>query len=298
MKVTLRQLQVFDAVAAAGTVTGAARSLNMSQSAASSALNDLQIVLGRQLFVNAKGRALQITDEGRRLQPVIRSVLSQIHEVEAPNQEVELAGTLLVGSTAMIAETVLPPLCIAFMARHPRVRIRLHAEGVGELFDKLSRYELETALIEIVPEMEGIELVTWQTDEMVLVAHPDHPLARRQGLRLGDLAGVRWCLRESYSSTTARLRYKLYEQIGQLNVTFEATSDWALRHAVIAGGGVGCLSRMIVQGDLDHGRLVALDIPEFRYRRALSLARPKHIWRSALARAFDSFLLEENGAAA
>ena len=64
MKITLRQLQVFDAVAALGSVTAAAARLNMSQSAASTALSDLQIVLQRPLFAHARGRPLQITDEG------------------------------------------------------------------------------------------------------------------------------------------------------------------------------------------------------------------------------------------
>lgn len=75
MKVTIRQLQVFDAVATLGSVTAAATKLNMSQSAASGALTDLQIILGRPLFAHAKGRPLQITDEGKRLQSTVRSLL-------------------------------------------------------------------------------------------------------------------------------------------------------------------------------------------------------------------------------
>ena len=71
MKLTLRQLRVFDAVAASGSVTRAADKLNMSQSAASAALSDLQIVLRRPLFAHAKGRPVEITEEGRRLQPIV-----------------------------------------------------------------------------------------------------------------------------------------------------------------------------------------------------------------------------------
>jgi DNA-binding transcriptional LysR family regulator len=297
VKLTLRQLQVFDAVASSGSVTSAARNLHMSQSAASNALTDLQIVLRRQLFANAKGRALQITDEGRRLQPVIRSVLNQLHDVEQSSGEEELSGTLVIGATAMIAETLLPDLCVEFTRRHPGVKISIHTEGVGELFEKLSRFELETALIEYFPDMDGIELVTWRADELVLAVAPDHPLAGRRNIRVEELAGMRWCLRESYSSTTARLRYLLHETLGQLEVAFEANSDWALRRAVLAGGGIGCLSRVLIGHDLESGRLVQLDVDGFRFTRALSLARPKHIWRSRLVKAFDDFLLSPGGQA-
>jgi DNA-binding transcriptional LysR family regulator len=296
MKVTIRQMQVFDAVAALGSVTAAAARLGMSQSAASSALTDLQIILRRPLFAHAKGRSLQITDEGKRLRPIIRSLLGEIQGIERDDANAPLGGKLVIGATAMIAETVLPRLCVEFMQLHPGVEIQLEAGTVGDMFERLARFELETALIEIFPSVEGIELTPWRTDELVLVV-ADHPLAARGDLAIKDLAGQSWCTREANSSTTSRLRYLLHEHIGQIHVAFESTSNWAVRHAVIAGGGVGCLSKALVQFDLDNGRLVRLDVADFRYTRALSLARPKAIWRSRLTTAFDQFLLDRGDAA-
>jgi len=294
MKVTLRQLQVFDAVATLGSVTAAAARLGMSQSAASSALTDLQIVLKRPLFAHAKGRALQITDEGKRLRPLVRSVLGRVEDIEHADTASPLAGKLVVGATAMIAETELPRLCVEFMRLHPGVQIKVESEAVGDLFERLSRFELETALIENFPDVEGIELTHWKTDELVLVVEAHHPLAQRTGLKIGDLAGHAWCTREANSSVTARLRYMLHEQLGQLPVAFESTSNWAVRHAVIAGGGIGCLSRELVRFDLDNGRLTELSVAGFSYTRSLSLARPKDIWRSRLVTSFDAFILESS----
>ncbi len=292
MKVTLRQLQVFDAVATLGSVTKAADKLNMSQGAASGALTDLQIVLRRSLFAHAKGRSLQITDEGKRLHPIVRSLLGKIQDIEQTDENALLSGKLVIGATAMIAETMLPRLCVEFMQLYPEVQIQVEAESVRNLLERLTRFELETALIEVLPNIEGVELSRWRTDELVLVATPDHPLAGRRRLAIKDLAGMKWCTREANSSTTARLRYMLHEEIGPFHVAFESTSNWAVRHAVIAGGGIGCLSKALVQFDLDNGRLVQLDLADFRYTRALSIARPKNIWRSRLNRMFDAFLLE------
>jgi DNA-binding transcriptional LysR family regulator len=292
MKITFRQLQVFDAVATLGSVTAAAAKLNMSQSAASSTLTDLQIILRRTLFTHAKGRPLQITDEGKRLRPIVRSLLGEIQDIERADGSATLQGKLVIGATAMIAETVLPQLCIEFMQLHPDVQIFVDALSAGDLFERLARFEIETALIEIFPEVEGIELTKWRTDELILVVAAEHPLAQRKNLTIRDLAGMAWCTRESKSSTTAWLRYMLHEQIGQLQTAFESTSNWAVRHAVIAGGGIGCLSRALVQFDLNNGRLVQLDVAGFSFTRALSLARPKNIWRSPVVSAFDQFLLE------
>jgi DNA-binding transcriptional LysR family regulator len=292
MKVTLRQLEVFDAVATLGSVTKAAEKLNMSQGAASSALTDLQIILRRSLFAHAKGRSLQITDEGKRLHPIVRSLLGQVQDIEVVEADARLSGKLVIGATAMIAETTLPRLCVEFMELYPDVQVQVEVETVRSLLERLTRFELETALIEVLPQIEGIELTRWRTDELVLVVADGHPLAGRAKLGIKDLAGHAWCTREAHSSTTAHLRYMLHNEIGQFHVAFEATSNWAVRHAVVAGGGIGCLSRALVQYDLDLGRLHQLDVPRFHYTRALSLARPKNIWRSQLTRTFDQFLLD------
>lgn len=294
LKITIRQMQVFDAVATLGTVSAAASHLNMSQSAASSALTDLQIVLKRSLFEHARGRALRITDEGKRLHPMVRSVLGEIEDIEQSGIDAPLAGQLVIGATAMIAETELPRLCIEFRRQHPGVTFRVEAAGEGELFDRLARFELATALIENFPAVEGVELAPWKTDEMILVATPQHPLANREGLEIADLAGMDWCMRESYSSVTPRLRYMLHEQIGQFSIAFESTSNWAVRHAVMAGGGIGCLSRELVSHDIATGRLVQLRVRGFSFTRALSLARPRDIWRSRLVSSFDQFILSHS----
>lgn len=72
----------------------------------------------------------------------------------------------------------------------------------------------------------------------MLVVAAEHELAGREGLHIKDLEGQDWCAREAQSSTSARLRYLLHEHIGQIRVAFEATSNWAVRHAVIAGVGL------------------------------------------------------------
>jgi DNA-binding transcriptional LysR family regulator len=172
------------------------------------------------------------------------------------------------------------------------VQVKVEAAGAMELFERLRRFELETALIEIFPDVEALELTRWRTDELWLVAAPDHPLAGRGRLETADLAGMAWCARESHSTVSARVRYLLHEKLGQFEVGFEATSNAAVRLAVMAGGGIACLSRMLVEDDIAAGRLVRLDLPDFRFTRALSLARPREVWRSRLVATFDRFILE------
>lgn len=291
MKITIKQLVVFDAVSTTGSITKAAQKLSMSQSAVSSALKDLQIILKRPLFLHGSGRKLIITDEGKKLRARVRSLLTEAQEIEA-GTDTPLEGVLQLGASASIAETVLPGICIRFLEKYPDVSLRIQAATAGELFQNLAQFQLETALIEYFPDVEGLELTHWRTDELWLVVAPSHALARRKRLRVRDLAGMTWCAREANSSITSRLRVMMHEAIGQMHSPFVATSNEAVRLAAIAGGGIACLSRAVVEADIARGQLVRLDVSDFQFTRALSLVRPKAMLRSRLAQVFDAFLLE------
>ncbi len=294
MKISIRQLEIFDAVATLGSLTAAADKLGISPSSASSALTSLQDILGRPLFAYRKGRSLEINAEGRRLQPLVRSLLSGVQDIKSDAGP--LSGQLIVGTTAMIAETMLPELCVAFRKRHPEVQIMIESGTDSELLERMMRLEFETVLVENFPHIPSIELTRWRHDELCLVADPEHPLAHRTGLTIRDLIGVAWCMREHNSTVASRLRYLLHDKIGQVPIAIQATSNSAVRLAIIAGGGIGCLSAEMVADDLASGRLVQLDVVDFQFRRVLSLARPRGIVRNRLSEAFDAFLMEHGDA--
>lgn len=295
MRVTLRQLQVFDAVATAGSVSRAADALGMSQSAASAALADLQIVLRRQLFTRKKGFPLRITDDGKDLHSRVRTLLNELRDLEAGTETGALSGTLTIGATAMIAETDLPRLCAAFMREHLLVVTKVQVDTVQGLMSRLERFELECALIDALPESDAIDMVTWRTDESVMVVSASHPLAGRSDLQMQDLRGFDWCMREPESWDAARLRYLLAQHLDTIRVAFTANSNWAVRHAVLAGAGIGCLSRALVQFDIDNGRLKELDVGSPGLTRTISLVRPRSLGQSEVVRAFERYLLAYEG---
>jgi len=290
MKITFRQFEAFDAVATHGSVTGAARHLGMSQSAVSSALKDFQIILKRPLFVPGEGRRLIMTDDGKRMRARIRSLLIEAGEIER-GADAPLEGVLQIGASASIAETILPKICIDFLREYPEVRLRIHTATQGELFESLTKFQLEAALIEYFPDVDGLALIPWCTDELWLVTAPGHVLAGQRNLKLRNLAGMTWCAREPHSSITSRLRVFVHEHVGQMHSPFVATSNEAVRLATIEGGGIACLSRALVENDIARGLLVRLDVRDFNFTRQLSLARPKAKLRSSLAQAFDAFVL-------
>jgi len=107
MKITLRQLRVFDAIAGSGSVGQAAMDISLTQSAASMSLKELERQLGAQLF-DRQGKRLQLNDYGRWLQPKAHSILQQINEIEHSTTSEKLQGQLQIGASSTIANYLLP----------------------------------------------------------------------------------------------------------------------------------------------------------------------------------------------
>src|SRR5262249_42932400 len=124
MKITLRQMAVFDAITRLGSVSLAAREVALTQSAASMALRDLERNLGGEPFHRHRKR-LVLNDAGRRLRPRVRSVLLGARDIELSADAGGHQGALLVGASSTIGHYLLPAICDGFMRDHPGVSIAL-----------------------------------------------------------------------------------------------------------------------------------------------------------------------------
>src|SRR5438067_7345046 len=124
MRITLRQLAIFAAVADAGSTASAAGRVALSQSATSAALNELEAVLGARLF-DRVGTRLVLNDTGRGLLPQARAVLDGAAGIErefglgtAPG-EAGAPSLLRVGASTTIGNYLLPTLIAGWQRAHP-----------------------------------------------------------------------------------------------------------------------------------------------------------------------------------
>ena len=135
---TLRHLSYFVAVADAGGITGAARSLHVSQPSISAALGQLERRLGLQLFLRHHAQGLSLTSAGRRL-------LGQARQLIAHADELRLAA-LDLGCFITFAPWVVPGLLRGFSRQFPEARVRLHEAHVQGVLESLRSGHSEIAL--------------------------------------------------------------------------------------------------------------------------------------------------------
>jgi DNA-binding transcriptional LysR family regulator len=283
LRLTLRQLEVFVATAREGSTRGGAGSVARSQSAASAALADLEGVLGVQVF-DRLGRRLVLNENGRALLPRAAALLEQGTELQGLFDEIH-AAPLRLAASYTLGEYVLPPLIASWKAHNPRSPARLAISNSSDVLRALLALEADVGFIESPRTHAELHVRQWSYDALVIVAAPDHPLARRAATRR-QLAAAPWVLREAGSGTRDASDRWLLPALGEVDVSLELGSNEAVKRAVRAGLGLGCLSRHAVEEALAQGALVEVRSPLAPFRRPLAVVVHKSRPLGSVAQGF------------
>ncbi|MBI2783073.1 MAG: LysR family transcriptional regulator [Gammaproteobacteria bacterium] len=266
MRYTLRQLEVFLATARFENISRAAESLAMSQSAASGALQDLERQFDIRLFDRA-GKRLQLNDLGRALQPQALALLDQARGLEAGFAGRADTGTLKIGATLTIGNYLAVGLMARFMNEQPGNRVALTVDNTAHIAAGVAGFNLDLGLVEGELSHPELVITPWREDELIAFCAPDHVLAKRYRLNDDDLLAATWILREPGSGTRQTFDRALHGLLPRLNILLELQHTEAIKRAVEAGLGIGCLSRITLRDAFQRGSLVALDIPHRDLRR-------------------------------
>ncbi|PZP23655.1 MULTISPECIES: LysR family transcriptional regulator [Pseudomonas] len=285
MRFTLRQLQIFVAVAQHESVSRAAESLALSQSAASTALTELERQTDCQLFDRA-GKRVSLNALGHQLLPQAMALINQAKAIENLLDGRSSFGSLAVGATLTIGNYLATLLIGSFMQRHPECRVKLQVQNTANVVQQVAHYELDLGLIEGDCRHPDIEVQPWVQDELVVFCAPGHPLAGRGRASLAELTAEAWILRESGSGTRLTFEQALRPHLAELNVRLELEHTEAIKRAVESGLGIGCISRLALRDAFRRGSLVALETPDLDLRRQFYFIWHRQKYQTAAMREF------------
>lgn len=267
---SLRQLQVFLAVAHHRNVSRAAQQLAMSQSACSSALKDLESQYGLQLF-DRVGKRLQANELGAHLRPKAEALLAQAMEFEQALTQQPSAGELRVGATLTIGNYLVVGLINRYVQDNVAGKVKLEVANTERITEELLNFNIDVGMIEGEVQHPALSVKRWRSDELVCFCSPQHALAKRQRLSDEDLVNAAWILREKGSGTRQTFDRGMHGLISNLNISLELQHTEAIKRAVESGLGISCLSRISLEDAFKRGSLVPLNTPQRDFSRDLYL---------------------------
>ncbi|KPQ30268.1 MAG: Transcriptional regulator [Marinobacter excellens HL-55] len=281
MKYSFRQIEVFLAAAHFQNITRAAESLAMSQSAASSALKELESQFDIQLF-DRVGKRLQLNELGRLYRPKAEALVAQATELEQAFSKHSEVGALKVGATLTIGNYLAVGVMAEYMNSPNHPRVSLEVANTSAIARRVKDFELDIGLIEGELQSTELEVIPWRGDQLVAFCSPDHPFASKEALTDEDLRQAIWIMREQGSGTRQSFDRGMHGLLPDLTVLLELEHTEAIKRAVEANLGIGCLSQLVLKDAFKRGSLVPLTVPEHRkFDRQFYFILHKQKYRSA-----------------
>lgn len=259
---TLDQLQVLLCVVETGSFAAAARRMGRATSAISYAIDQLEFLLGVTLFDRSGTRKPQLTDAGRAVLAEARLIG---HGVDILRARVKGMKEGLEAEVSFAVDVMLPTARLvdalqAFQTAFPSIPLRLHVEALGGITQRVLD---RTAIIGVSGPLdlgvEGLDRRHLGDVRLIPVAAPFHPLARAARHAPGEARQhIQLVLTDRSPLTEGR-------DFGVIGMKSWRLADLGAKHALLlAGIGWGAMPEFMVRADLDEGRLVALDLPDWK----------------------------------
>lgn len=291
---SLRQLQIFRAVARHLSYTRAAEHLNLTQPAVFTQVRQLQEHLGSAL-IERIGKRLFLTEAGEVVLATAQDVLDELDSMNMRLTELRgMARGRLRISVVSTAKYDIPRRLGDYCRKYPGIDVSLTVGNREELLERFTANEDDLYVLGTIPEELEADSRQYAENPIVVVAAPDHPLAGKQRVIASDLQGEAFIMREKGSGTRiATERYFLGEGIAP-TIRMELGANEAISEAVMAGLGISVISRGSARLELQSGKLVELNVAGFPILRHWHVAWPKGKRISVGAEAFLAVLLEEH----
>ncbi|MGZ7443219.1 LysR family transcriptional regulator [Paenibacillus sp. TH7-28] len=283
----LRQLNTFRMVASTLNFSRAAEVLGYVPSNVTMQIKALEDELGVRLF-DRLGKQLVLTTAGKSFLTHIQSVLDKLDEARnAVHDNEVLSGTLTISANEVICAYRLPAVFQRFRSQHPGVRLIFRSVPNQEL--KQTLFEGTADVVFMLDEpirSSGLAVEPLVEETFRLFAAPDHPLAKRTVLQLGDFHGEVFLTNEK-GCPYRTMFDRSFEKEGIDSITYlEFQSAEAIKQCAISGIGIAFLPEIVAEAEVERSELIALpwQIPDLHVYTQMSWHKDK--WLSPIILSF------------
>jgi molybdate transport repressor ModE-like protein len=275
-----------------GSISGAADACGVSQPSATKQLKTLEAAIGEKL-VERNGRASRLTEAGDVVVGHAGLVLDTLHGLEEELAALRGAetGTLALAASTTPGAYVLPSILQCFADRHPGVNVDIAIGSSSWVADRVGKREFSLGIAGEVELPDGVRAEPFLDDELIGISAPGRVKLRRGKASVEELG--RWTLlvREPGSSTRAVAERYLARAGYRPANRWELDSNEAIKRSVQAGLGVGFVSKLVVEDEIERGELVSFRIDGSEpMRRSIYLLLPDDRDSTPSERAFIATL--------
>jgi len=285
--VDLSELQVFLTVAAERSFSRAAAKLHRTQPAVSQAIRRLEDELGERLFDRSSKQGA-LTEAGRVLRDYAQRLMRLSDEAEQAVRELRdlRRGRVLVGANEGAVHALLP-LINRFRNSHPQIQVDVRRVASRQVGVEVLQGGLDFGVVTFQPAERGLLSLGLGPDELVVLVHPQHPLATRAQVTMAEFGRETVIAHNDPSPARERVLRVFEQKHAPINIQIALPSLEAIKRAVEMKMGVALLPKRCALTEISRGQLVAVRMPQLRLARQLRLVYRRV---GGLSHAADAFL--------
>ncbi len=296
----LKHLKVFYYVAKNLSFTKAAQELFVTQPAVAMQIDALEKHYGIPLL-SRKKRQLSLTEAGQAFYEYAERIMHLAFEADRTVLDMKQfpTGVLRLGTTKTWARYLMPSYILAFQHQYPEVQIQLSDGTSEDMAFSVLHGQNDVAIVARMPydpRLESMPFPGHERDQLVLVVHPKHRLARRKKIYLRELADESLILRGRGSGIREAILHEATQQDLQMNVILEAGSAEFIKAMVVQGAGLSVLTMLSVEEEERAGRVKSVPLADPGLWLNIDVVVRREGYRSNAVRSFLSFLSDWTGA--
>jgi len=286
----LSELRVFLKVASERSFSRAAMKLHRTQPAVSQSIKRIEDALGERLFDRTTKDAT-LTEAGRLLHEYADRLVRLSDEAQAAVKDLKdlRRGRVLIGANEASVHAILP-LIARFRDAHPLVHVEVRRVPARQIGAEVAQGTLDFGILTFQPSETGLKSVALGQDELVMLVHPSHPLASAKAVTLAECARQTVIAHNDPSHVRERVLRQFQQQGIPANILISLPSLEGIKRAVAMQLGVAVLPRRCAEAEIARGELVALNIPDVRFKRQVRMVYRRVGHRSHAATSFLSLM--------
>lgn len=267
---TLKQLKTFIMVAETLKMSEAAKKLYLSQPTVSQIISNLEKEYNVTFFKRYP-KKLEITPMGKLFLERALNVMTSYENLNLYMHDSKTIRPLRIGATLTIGDTMISEVMGILKKTHPDIEASVYIENTSILEQRLIHNELDIAFIEGVIFNDKIVTEPMLKDTLQLIFHKDHPLAKKETIKIEDLYNQAFIMRESGSGTRSIFENLMNSHGIHIHIIWESYSAAAMIDAVKQNLGMAAISTRYIKKYFDSDLLLARPIKDMPMNRSFYL---------------------------
>jgi LysR family transcriptional regulator, transcriptional activator of the cysJI operon len=290
----IESLKVFCDLAETESFTKAAQINHVTQSAVSQQISSLERLF-KSLLIERSKKRFRLTREGQVLYDYSKQVVRTYDALHHKLQEVKqiISGTIRVATIYSIGLHDLPPYLKTFLKRHPTVNVHVEYRRANQVYEDVIGNAVDLGLVAFPVRDAKLEIYPLRKDPLVLICHPQHPLARNKSVKVKALSGQKFIGFEPDIPTRRALDRLLKDHAVQVQHVMEFDNIETVKRAVEIGAGVAIVPAGTVTQEVAKQSLAQVALGDSDFYRPLAALYKKSKVLSPAMKEFLAALKEE-----